>query len=81
MKGLSGCAAIAVLLGAGPAAAQTVLAPSGDSAVTQPGGTAGRAARHNIREAYRNGDVVGHWPALATPASPPDRSRRTNPRF
>lgn len=50
----------ALLIGlAGAAQAQTVLAPSGDSAVTQPGGTQGRAARRNIREAVRNGDVVG----------------------
>ena len=44
---------------AGAAQAQTVLVPSGDSAITQPGGTEGRGARHNIREAVRNGDVVG----------------------
>ncbi|MDF2600179.1 MAG: hypothetical protein K0Q54_3002 [Methylobacterium brachiatum] len=43
----------------GAAQAQTVLVPSGDSAITQPGGTEGRGARHNIREAVRNGDVVG----------------------
>ncbi|MEE7505313.1 hypothetical protein MMR14E_19845 [Methylobacterium mesophilicum] len=80
MKGLSGCVAL-LLLGAGPSSAQTVLAPSGDSAVTQPGGTAGQAARHNIQEAYRNGDVVGHRPAPVAPAPRPDRSRRTDPRF
>ncbi|SDN27173.1 hypothetical protein SAMN05216360_10729 [Methylobacterium phyllostachyos] len=44
---------------AGGAQAQTVLVPSGDSAITQPGGTEGRGARRNIREAVRNGDVVG----------------------
>lgn len=44
---------------AGSAQAQTVLAPSGDSAVTQPGGTQGRGARHNLRQAVRDGDVVG----------------------
>ncbi|MGU3544547.1 hypothetical protein [Methylobacterium sp. A52T] len=80
MKGLPGCVAL-LLLGTGPASAQTVLAPSGDSAVTQPGGTAGRAARHNIQEAYRNGDVVGHRHAPVAPAPRPDRPRRTSPRF
>ena len=80
MKVLSGCVTL-LLVCAGPASAQTVLAPSGDSAVTQPGGTAGRAARHNIREAYRNGDVVGHRHAPVTPEPRPDQPRRTNPRF
>ncbi|MCJ2059615.1 hypothetical protein MKL09_24125 [Methylobacterium sp. J-048] len=51
---------------AGAAQAQTVLVPSGDSAVTQPGGTEGRAARRNIREAIRNGDVVGVPPGTRT---------------
>ncbi|SFL37330.1 hypothetical protein [Methylobacterium pseudosasicola] len=51
-------AALLIALAAA-AQAQTVLVPSGDSAVTQPGGTEGRAARRNIREAIRNGDVVG----------------------
>ena len=52
--------AAALSIGLADAAqAQTVLVPSGDSAITQPGGTEGRGARHNIREAVRNGDVVG----------------------
>ncbi|WCS24576.1 hypothetical protein LOK46_26175 [Methylobacterium sp. NMS14P] len=80
MKALSGCVTL-LLVCAGPVSAQTVLAPSGDSAVTQPGGTAGRAARHNIQEAYRNGDVVGHRHVPVAPAPQPDQPRRTNPRF
>lgn len=80
MKGLSGCVAL-LLLGIGPASAQTVLAPSGDSAVTQPGGTAGRSARRNIREAYRNGDVIGHRPGPVAPVSQRDRSWHAPPRF
>ena len=59
---------------AGAARAQTVLVPSGDSAVTQPGGTEGRAARRNIREAIRNGDVVGVPPG--TRLSETERRRR-----
>ncbi|WP_426314232.1 hypothetical protein ACN9MF_24905 [Methylobacterium fujisawaense] len=81
MKDLSGCVVILSLLGGGAASAQTVLAPSGDSAVTQPGGTAGRSARRNIREAYRNGDVIGHRPGPVAPVSQRDRSRHTQPRF
>lgn len=59
MRYRSALAAVALACVAGPSRAQTVLAPSGDSAVTQPGGTEGRAARRNLREAIRDGDVVG----------------------
>ena len=61
----------------GTAQAQTVLVPSGDSAITQPGGTEGRAARRNIREAIRNGDVVGVPPGSRT--SEVERRLRRNP--
>ncbi|MCJ2095285.1 hypothetical protein MKK67_22670 [Methylobacterium sp. J-072] len=68
----------ALLIGlAGAAQAQTVLVPSGDSAVTQPGGTEGRAARRNIREAIRNGDVVGVPPGTRT--SEVERRLHRNP--
>jgi hypothetical protein len=63
----SALAAISLICAAGSAEAQTVLAPSGDSAVTQPGGTEGRAAQHNIHEAIRNGDVVGAMPGAPRP--------------
>ncbi|GJE13742.1 hypothetical protein FOHLNKBM_4806 [Methylobacterium longum] len=62
MRHRSALAMIALLCAADSAQAQTVLAPSGDSAVTQPGGTEGRAAQRNLREAIRNGDVVGAVP-------------------
>ncbi|WP_457105397.1 hypothetical protein [Methylobacterium sp. P5_C11] len=81
MRDQSGWVAILLLLGAAPASGQTVLAPSGDSAVTQPGGTQGRSARRNIQEAFRNGDVIGHPSRPVNLGMQRDRSRHRAPRF
>ena len=73
MNTRAGTAAVLLIMSAVPSRAQTVLAPSGDSAITQPGGAQGRAARRNVEEAFRNGDVVGTHPLPAL-----DRSRRSS---
>ncbi|MCJ2063564.1 hypothetical protein MKK63_12695 [Methylobacterium sp. J-088] len=68
-----GAAAALLIMSAASAQAQTVLAPSGDSAITQPGGAQGRAGRRNVEEAFRNGDVV-----VARPLPALDRSQRSD---
>ena len=78
---ISSLAALVAAAASHPASAQTVLAPSGDSAVTQPGGTEGRSARRNIQEAFRNGDVVGHPSRPVNLGMQRDRSRHRAPRF
>lgn len=73
MNTRAGAAAALLIMSAVPAQAQTVLAPSGDSAITQPGGAQGRAGRRNVGEAFRDGDVV-----VTRPPPAPDRVLRND---
>lgn len=57
-------------------------APAGSPGATAPGGTEGRAATSNGREAIRSGDAVPTAPGIglpAEPALPPADARKVPP--
>jgi len=81
MAKLTLVASFAVLLGGTTLApAQSFIAPGGEPAVTEPGGTEGRDGRRNVIEGIEDGEAVGVPPRAAEGYEDERRVRRRRDR-